>query len=80
MGSDDGEKVQLYVYDLSNGLARQLSPMLLNKQVFAASVLTLIDPAAGHGQLKAVLGVCRSTASGTQLLLWEAWSTTMAVG
>ncbi len=31
--SDDGEKVQLYVYDLSNGLARQLSPMLLNKQV-----------------------------------------------
>lgn len=30
---DDGEKVQLYVYDLSNGLARQLSPMLLNKQV-----------------------------------------------
>ena len=29
---DDGEKVQLYVYDLSNGLARQLSPMLLNKQ------------------------------------------------
>lgn len=33
MGSDDGEKVQLYVYDLSNGLARQLSPMLLNKQI-----------------------------------------------
>jgi len=33
MGSDEGEKVQLYVYDLSNGLARQLSPMLLNKQV-----------------------------------------------
>lgn len=32
MGSD-GEQVQLYVYDLSNGLARQLSPMLLNKQV-----------------------------------------------
>ena len=31
--SADGEKVQLYVYDLSNGLARQLSPMLLNKQV-----------------------------------------------
>ncbi|KAL3161796.1 hypothetical protein ABBQ38_008888 [Trebouxia sp. C0009 RCD-2024] len=30
---DDGEKVQLYVYDLSNGLARQLSPMLLNKQI-----------------------------------------------
>ena len=25
--------VQLYVYDLSNGLARQLSPTLLNKQV-----------------------------------------------
>lgn len=34
---DDGEKVQLYVYDLSNGLARQLSPMLLNKQVCACS-------------------------------------------
>ena len=33
MVSDDGEVVQLYVYDLSNGLARQLSPMLLNKQV-----------------------------------------------
>ena len=30
---DNGEKVQLYVYDLSNGLARQLSPMLLKKQV-----------------------------------------------
>ena len=25
--------VQLYVYDLSNGLAQQLSPVLLNKQV-----------------------------------------------
>ena len=33
MGPDDGEVVQLYVYDLSNGLARQLSPMLLKKQV-----------------------------------------------
>ena len=55
MGSDEGEKVQLYVYDLSNGLARQLSPMLLNKQVFAASVLSLIDPAAGYGRLNAVL-------------------------
>ena len=33
--TDDGEKVQLYVYDLSNGLARQLSPMLLNKQACA---------------------------------------------
>ena len=33
MSSDEGEIVQLYVYDLSNGLARQLSPMLLNKQV-----------------------------------------------
>lgn len=32
---DNGDKVQLYVYDLSNGLARQLSPMLLNKQVRA---------------------------------------------
>lgn len=30
---DNGDKVQLYVYDLSNGLARQLSPMLLNKQI-----------------------------------------------
>ena len=26
-------RVQLYVYDLSNGLARKLSPLLLNKQV-----------------------------------------------
>ena len=33
MSSEEGETVQLYVYDLSNGLARQLSPMLLNKQV-----------------------------------------------
>ena len=32
MGSDEGEKVQLYVYDLSNGLARQLSPMLLKEE------------------------------------------------
>lgn len=29
----EGEKVQLYVYDLSGGMARQLSPMLLGKQV-----------------------------------------------
>lgn len=55
MGSDEGEKVQLYVYDLSNGLARQLSPMLLNKQVFSASALTLLDPAAGYSRLNAVL-------------------------
>ena len=27
------DRVQLYVYDLSNGLARKLSPLLLNKQV-----------------------------------------------
>jgi hypothetical protein len=30
---EEGEPVQLYVYDLSRGLARQLSPMLLGKQV-----------------------------------------------
>ena len=28
-----GTKVQLYVYDLSNGLAASLSPVLLGKQV-----------------------------------------------
>ena len=27
------DRVQLFVYDLSNGLARRLSPVLLNKQV-----------------------------------------------
>lgn len=27
------DKVQLYVYDLSQGMARQLSPMLLGQQV-----------------------------------------------
>ncbi|GLC39737.1 hypothetical protein PLESTM_000934700 [Pleodorina starrii] len=31
----DGEKVLLYVYDLTNGLARSLSPMLLGRQVDA---------------------------------------------
>lgn len=31
--SENGELVQLYVYDLSRGLASQLSPMLLGKQV-----------------------------------------------
>lgn len=31
--SEEGELVQLYVYDLSNGLARQFSPLLLGKQV-----------------------------------------------
>ncbi|PNH05105.1 Desumoylating isopeptidase 1 [Tetrabaena socialis] len=33
--SEEGEAVQLYVYDLSNGLARQLSPMLLGHMVEA---------------------------------------------
>lgn len=50
--SDDGEKVQLYVYDLSNGLARQLSPMLLNKQVCAllliTDIVTLCSVVRGH--------------------------------
>ncbi|GIL46232.1 hypothetical protein Vafri_3262 [Volvox africanus] len=31
----DGEKVILYVYDLTNGLARSLSPMLLGQQIDA---------------------------------------------
>lgn len=33
------DRVQLYIYDLSNGLARQLSPMLLNKQVILRYLL-----------------------------------------
>jgi len=32
------DRVQLYVYDLSNGLARKLSPLLLNKQVVQTPV------------------------------------------
>lgn len=31
--SDAGDKVQLYIYDLSNGLARQMSMALIGKQV-----------------------------------------------
>ena len=31
--ADSWEKVQLYVYDLSNGLARQMSMALIGKQV-----------------------------------------------
>ena len=30
---EHGDLVQLFVYDLSNGLARRLSPVLLNRQV-----------------------------------------------
>jgi hypothetical protein len=33
MTAETGERVQLYVYDLSQGLAKQLSPILLNKQI-----------------------------------------------
>ena len=33
MTEENGEKVQLYVYDLSQGLAKQLSRSLLGKQV-----------------------------------------------
>ena len=32
-GQQGGEKVQLYVYDLSKGLARQMSLALIGKQV-----------------------------------------------
>lgn len=35
---DGGEKVQLYVYDLSNGLARAMSRALIGKQVRTAFV------------------------------------------
>ncbi|KAG2500934.1 hypothetical protein HYH03_000759 [Edaphochlamys debaryana] len=30
---DGGEKVKLHVYDLTNGMARSLSPMLLGRQI-----------------------------------------------
>ena len=34
MATDEqGDKVRLYVYDLTQGMAKQLSPMLLGKQV-----------------------------------------------
>ena len=33
-----GELVQLYIYDLSGGLARAFSPMLLGKQVITVVV------------------------------------------
>ena len=33
MGEAEGTVVQLYVYDLSGGMARTFSPMLLGRQV-----------------------------------------------
>ena len=78
MDSKEGEKVQLYVYDLSNGLARQLSPMLLNKQVLHTRCS---HPAPRCSQtLHCHAIVCRSTASGIQLSLWVGWNTITEVG
>lgn len=39
---DEG-KVQLYVYDLSHGLAGRLSPLLLNKQVCAKNRVSFVS-------------------------------------
>lgn len=33
MAAEDGEKVQLHVYDLTGGMAMQMSPMLLGRQI-----------------------------------------------
>ena len=32
---DDGSKVQVYIYDVTKGLAAQLSPMFLGKGLYA---------------------------------------------
>ena len=70
MSSEDGEKVQLYVYDLSNGLARQLSPMLLHKQVcstaYSSTLLSL------RGQVRNFLQV--------YLQIDGIWHTAIVVG
>lgn len=34
-------KVQLYIYDLTKGLAAQLSPMFLGKDIFGSSLALL---------------------------------------
>lgn len=74
---DDGEKVQLYVYDLSNGLARQLSPMLLNKQVRACSYAMRVREVWAPVFYEA--HVCRSTESGI-LPSWLEGLNTSTVG
>ena len=40
--ADSGEKVQLYIYDLSNGLARQMSMALIGKQVRETKLTMLL--------------------------------------
>ena len=40
--SEQAEKVQLYVYDLSRGLARQLSMGLLGKQIDASYPTSIV--------------------------------------
>ena len=75
---DNGEKVQLYVYDLSNGLARQLSPMLLNKQVCACSY-SMWAQEVWAPVFYEPANVCRSTASGI-LPSWLEGLNTSTVG
>ena len=80
-----GELVQLYIYDLSGGLARAFSPMLLGKQVnpvimFDSNSYWLdMRVCERRSVLKSRFEYCRSTACGTPPWLLGAWSTTTAM-
>jgi hypothetical protein len=66
----DGEKVLLYVYDLTNGLARSLSPMLLGRQV-GTKVSQLSGPVDLPSAMRSLL---RSTRYTIRVWLLEASS------
>jgi hypothetical protein len=50
--SDVGDPVQLYVYDLSNGLARAMSMMLLGRQASPLAAGTAAAPPAASSCLQ----------------------------
>ena len=71
--ADSGEKVQLYVYDLSNGLARQMSMALIGKQV---GVRSSGYSAVSCSNLLLSSSLCSSRVCGIRLWSWVAESTT----
>ena len=73
--ADSGEKVQLYVYDLSNGLARQMSMALIGKQV-GGQKLELVS-CVSCCELLLTSSSCSWRVCGIRLWSWVAGSTTM---
>ncbi len=74
--AEEGESVKLYIYDLTQGLARAMSPMLLGRQIdgvwHTAIVVGNVEYFCGQGVHRAVPG---RTPFGTPLSILDLGTT-----